>query len=256
MATPLTPGSGPNAVVTGDFNLDRKPDAATANGRASNVLTINVTILLGDGAGGFSTDNTDLGGGSPVAIVTGDFNQDGKPDLATANAGSSNVSILLGDGIGGFSASTVGIDGGLEPTSLTVQDFNLDGSPDLATRNSLSQNETILLGDGLGEFLATTIELNGGSVNPASIHRSSLDSLVRLRSSLRSRPRMAEVDVFDRRRELELSTSQATGQGAVFFPDPLLVDQQANRSSKLRLAMSVSSCCWRKASAMPLSFIV
>ena len=38
---------------------------------------------------------------------------------------------------------------------------------------------------------------------------------------------MAEVDVFDRRRELELSTSQATGQGAVFFPDPLLVDQQA-----------------------------
>lgn len=52
VGTPLIPNSGPNAVVTGDFNLDGKPDAATANGRALNAPTNNVTILLGDGAGG------------------------------------------------------------------------------------------------------------------------------------------------------------------------------------------------------------
>ena len=55
----------------------------------------NVSILLGDGAGSFSAA-TNFGAGSyPSSVAVGDFNGDGKQDLAVANQGSNNVSILL-----------------------------------------------------------------------------------------------------------------------------------------------------------------
>ncbi len=49
---------------------------------------------------------TNFGTGDiPSSVTTGDFNSDGKLDLATANAFSDNVSVLLGNGLGGFSAA-------------------------------------------------------------------------------------------------------------------------------------------------------
>ena len=44
-------------------------------------------------------------GPNPQAVVTADFNNDGRLDLATANAGGNTVSVLLGDGRGGFGAA-------------------------------------------------------------------------------------------------------------------------------------------------------
>ena len=75
-------------------------------------------------------------GTNPQAVVTADFNNDGRLDLAAANPGSHSVSVLLGDGAGGFgavidSAGTT-IDA-FEQASLTVADFNNDGQLDLAT---------------------------------------------------------------------------------------------------------------------------
>jgi hypothetical protein len=76
-------------------------------------------------------------------VAVGDFNGDGKPDLAVANFNSANVTILLGDGSGGFAASSVGAGDG--PFSVAVGDFNGDGKPDLAVANRSSDNVTILL---------------------------------------------------------------------------------------------------------------
>jgi len=45
-----------------------------------------------------------LVGADPQAVVTGEFNNDGKLDLATANYGDGTVSVLLGDGLGKFGA--------------------------------------------------------------------------------------------------------------------------------------------------------
>ena len=64
----------------------------------------NVSILLGDGTGNFSAATNFAAGDSPVSVAVGDFNGDGKQDLAVANDNSDNVSILLGDGAGNFSA--------------------------------------------------------------------------------------------------------------------------------------------------------
>ena len=65
-----------------------------------------MSILLGDGTGNFSAPTNFAAGSSPFSVAVGDFNGDGKQDLAVANVDSDNVSILLGDGTGNFSAPT------------------------------------------------------------------------------------------------------------------------------------------------------
>src|SRR5438045_3776675 len=75
---------------------------------------------------------TDLGTCSRSASVAGgDFNGDGKLDLAVANQGSNSVAILLGTGTGSFRAKT-DFGTGSYPTSVAVGDFNGDSNLDLA----------------------------------------------------------------------------------------------------------------------------
>jgi hypothetical protein len=150
--SPVAVGTSPGSVAIGDLNGDAKADVAVANS-ASN----NVTILLGNGAGGFSP-----AGGSPVAVgnipfsvVAADLNRDGSLDLAVANdaANAHSVTILLGNGTGAFTqavGSPVGA--GTNPESLAVGDLNGDGAPDLAVANAGSGNVTVLLGNGAGRF--------------------------------------------------------------------------------------------------------
>ena len=92
-------------------------------------------------------------GATPYAVAVGDFNGDGKRDLATANNGSANVSVLLGDGNGTFgAASNFPLAPGSHPDALAVGDFNGDGKPDLVTANAVSNDVSVLLGDGTGGF--------------------------------------------------------------------------------------------------------
>ena len=67
-------------------------------------------------------------------MAVGDFNGDGKADLAVANASSNNVSVLLGNGNGTFQAA-VNYAAGTGPSSVAVGDFNGDGKADLAVAN-------------------------------------------------------------------------------------------------------------------------
>ncbi|HEY6376298.1 MAG TPA: Ig-like domain repeat protein [Edaphobacter sp.] len=147
--SPIAVGPNPFGVVVGDFNSDGVADLAVVNSGSTNV-----SILLGDGHGGFSPAV-----GSPVAVGTdpfgvavGDFNGDGIADLAVANWGSNNVTILLGNGSGGFSASGSPVAVGTRPYAITVGDFNGDGIADLAVANQTSTNVSILLGNGSGGF--------------------------------------------------------------------------------------------------------
>lgn len=140
----------PLSIVTADFNLDGKPDLATAN-----YATNNVSILLSNGSGGFTqpADSPVGAGAIPRQIVAGDFNRDGKPDLAVVNSSSNDLTILQGDGAGGFSQATgspVGV--GVQPFSIAIGDFNLDGKLDLAVAYDSSGGVTILLGDGNAGF--------------------------------------------------------------------------------------------------------
>jgi len=85
---------------------------------------------------------------NPVGVAVGDFNQDGIPDLVTANA-SGTVSILLGNGDGTFRPSRE-YSAGDGTDSVAVGDFNGDGKPDLVVANNGGFG--VLLGNGDGTF--------------------------------------------------------------------------------------------------------
>ena len=61
-----------------------------------------MSVLLGNGDGTFQTQVTYAVGSEPDALVAGDFNGDGRTDLAVANYGANDVSVLLGNGDGTF----------------------------------------------------------------------------------------------------------------------------------------------------------
>jgi len=141
-------GSGPVSVAVGDFNGDGSPDLAVPNGNSATV-----SILLGNAppnAGTFAAPVNYAAGSIPRSVAVGDFNADGRPDLAVVNSNSANVSILLGNGDGTF-LPAVNYAAGIGPVFVAVGDFNADGQPDLATANS-GNNVSILLGNGNGTF--------------------------------------------------------------------------------------------------------
>src|SRR5207248_3205923 len=95
------------------------------------------------------------------SIVTGDFNSDGKLDLAVNNADSNTVGVFLGNGDGRFQAQRVFTTPGSGPGRLVVGDFNNDGRLDLAVLRSNSNVIALLLGDGAGPDLAYILPGNG-----------------------------------------------------------------------------------------------
>jgi tetratricopeptide (TPR) repeat protein len=106
---------------------------------------------------------TDLATGTtPVAVVTGDFNGDGKFDLAVANQADNTVSIFLNTGSGSFGART-DFSTGEGPSGIAVGDFNGDGNLDLAVVNQTANSVSILLGNGDGTFQAKVDYPTGNS---------------------------------------------------------------------------------------------
>lgn len=143
-------GLNPTGIAVGDFNGDGKPDLAVTQPVVSG--STNVIILLGNGDGNF-TPAPSLTGVGPVSsdIVSGDFNDDGLPDLAVESVGQINV--FLGDGHGNFTqAPHSPILGTAQNGSvLAVGDFNGDGIADLVT-SSNATHLSVLLGNGDGTF--------------------------------------------------------------------------------------------------------
>ena len=172
--------SSRNALVAADFNLDGKPDLA-------NAVDGRIAILLSGGAnGGIQAPPTFYktalsscyeGSGS-TALAVGDFNGDGKPDIALGNEG---VSILAGNGDGTFQApvSIAGLQDILPvPVSLAVGELDGDGLADIAvtfracTRGGMPGGVVLLFGTGDGSFRAPVVtQLPGliGDIKAADI---------------------------------------------------------------------------------------
>jgi hypothetical protein len=168
--SPVKAGGEPFSVASADFNGDGKSDLAVANNTSNNV-----TVLLGNGSGGFSAaPGSPVGvAGGPLGVTAADLNGDSKVDLAVPTY-RNRAAILLGDGSGRFApapGSPVAV--GSQPYSVAVADFNGDGKEDLAVANSESKNISILLGNGAGRFgAATSVPAGNG---PRSLAVANLD---------------------------------------------------------------------------------
>src|SRR6266700_2921229 len=157
LAPQVTPvGLNPWYFAVGDFNGDGKLDLAVADYGCPLDCTSSpsntVTVLLGNGNGTFLPGPSLTVGNGPAGVAVGDFNGDGKPDLAVANLNDNTLSILLGNGDGTFQAPQTFAGVGTKPYFVAVGDFNRDGKPDLVITNHLGNTVTVLLGNGDGTF--------------------------------------------------------------------------------------------------------
>jgi hypothetical protein len=156
---------------------------AVPGGGASNIALFDVT------SGSTPQNlikNTIFVGNTPTGIARGDFNGDGKLDLAVANSASNTVSIALGKGNGTFTNGKA-LTTTMSPSAVAVGDFNGDGKQDLAVTLQSSTNTNpgsvaVFLGNGDGTFtaVATLPQTGAGpvAIATADLHQDGRPDLV------------------------------------------------------------------------------
>ena len=147
--TYITAGLAPSGIAVADLNGDGKQDLVVTNASSGTIVGQSVAVLLGNGDGTFRIARTYTSGINPQDVVIGDFNGDGKPDLAVANNNDATISVLLGNGDGTFGPRAT-FATGFRPYTLRAVDVNGDGRLDLAVVNAFGIS--IMLGRNDGTF--------------------------------------------------------------------------------------------------------
>jgi hypothetical protein len=133
----------PVAIAVGNFNGGNNLDVAVAN-----YDDTSVTILLGNGNGGFNSKAYYDVGANPLSVIAAPIQGNAlQEDLVIANSENDTISVLLNqlNGKGAFHGGLVNIyPTGESPASLAIADFNGDGLLDVAIANQSSGNVTIL----------------------------------------------------------------------------------------------------------------
>lgn len=157
-ASTFSVGQSPLSIAGGDFNGDAKTDLAVAN--YGGFFAGSVSILIGNGSGGFTAGRTLATRTQPASLIVGFFNNDTRADLAVAAFGANTISTYFGTGVGTFSLSQDLVTGS-GPAALEGTDFNGDGFLDLLSANYNADNTTKCFGSVSGQFSCTTSGIIG-----------------------------------------------------------------------------------------------
>jgi hypothetical protein len=193
--TNVTPNASPvntsKIVVSSSSNFQGVLTANPVNGKVTivdakpaGVYTIKVKAFNSSGSTAtksftLTVNNPDCSDGNSdthsfistglqqLNVLVGDFNKDGKQDIAGVHEGGNNtLSIRMGNGNGTFSGTTE-YPVGSHPFNGAITDFNGDGNQDICICNSGADHVSILLGDGAGGFITNPVVSVGNT--PISI---------------------------------------------------------------------------------------
>jgi FG-GAP-like repeat/Abnormal spindle-like microcephaly-assoc'd, ASPM-SPD-2-Hydin len=192
-------------MVSADFNGDGLPDFAVIT-NSSTTLTTSVSILLtkSDGSVGASVDYpvSSLG----ESLIVGDFNGDGKLDLAVTSG--LTVSVLLGNGDGTFKTPLNSAALNTNPQGMAAKDLNGDGKLDLVIADSTAEVVSVLLGNGDGTFKARVDYPLGDTATAVDIADFNRDG----------KPDIAVVSGFSQTLSILLGKGDGTFQPHVDYP--------------------------------------
>lgn len=149
--TDFSTSAGATDVAIADVNGDGTPDAVVSCTDNTNV-TGSVAVLMGTGGGSFATatDYNDSLGSPMQGVATGDFNGDGKLDIASGAYGY-GTDVFLNGGTGTFGSPVAYGNTGVY--DVAAVDMNADGKTDIVTANNTQNNASILLSNGDGTFM-------------------------------------------------------------------------------------------------------
>ena len=166
--------SGPVSVAIGDLDGDGKPDLTVANNGSYTISVFRNTSTSGSiGTGSFAAKVDFVTGTDLQSIAMGDFDGDGKPDLAVANGLSNTVSVFRNIatsgsiGTGSF-VPKVDFPTGTDPFSVAMGDLDGDGRPDLAVVNGSSNTVSVLRNANTNADLSN-LTLSVGTLSPTFV---------------------------------------------------------------------------------------
>jgi hypothetical protein len=154
----LPAGLAPFNVDVGDLDGDGNADVVVAN--ESNIPAFlgkgETTVLWGDGHGGFPRRLVLQAGSHPADAKIGDFDGDGRPDVAVVNWKSLDIALFFNRGGATFSAPTLVPYGSIAAYTLAVADLNGDHRPDLVTAD-VGGVVRVFYNSGGGQFTAAPV---------------------------------------------------------------------------------------------------
>lgn len=145
----------PYDVALGEFRFAGRKDIVVVGNN------LKMSVLLGNGDGTFAA-KVDYNCNGCYGVATGDFNGDGKDDIAVSRFAGDKMGIFINNGLGVFAAPIVEYASGVGPYDIAVGDFRNTGVKDIVTANYTDGSISVFLGVGDGTFGAKTDYAAGG----------------------------------------------------------------------------------------------